>query len=200
MLIRFIGGSCLGVMGLFLSSPGLTQTSPPVKLSTLAQAAPASPGATSPGQANQWQQFSPKDGRFSVQMPGKPKEEIERSTGPNPIELRMYSVDLLLSAYIVAYYDLPKAIPPGQERAFFNQARDRAVGGTNRGQVREQEIRLGQYPGRQIQFVDKDNILMQTRLYLVNRRVYTVIAAIPQNQIGTLKPTADRFLNSFKLL
>jgi hypothetical protein len=55
-----------------------------------------------------WKTFTSTDGKFSVFLPGKPREqEFEMSSGAGPVVTTMYSVECSNGAYLVCFRDLP---------------------------------------------------------------------------------------------
>ena len=68
--------------------------------------------------ATKVQDFSPKGGRFTIQMPGKPQEEIKKldtAVGPIDLHLFVYSPDRD-TAYIASYCDYPEVKKSASEK------------------------------------------------------------------------------------
>lgn len=178
----------------------VSQSTPTTPATPAAPAAPATPTSPTSPTAN-WQPFSSKVGGFTVQMPGQPKEEVERGSKPNESDTYSYILDKGNSAYFISYYDLPNTIPAGKTREFFDSVRDGAVRGSKARVLNERDVRLdNQHSGRQVRYVDSEGVTYHMRLYLVNKRLYLTLVAIAQGENTKLTPDADRFLNSFKLL
>ncbi|MGF1495028.1 MAG: hypothetical protein ACFBSC_21800 [Microcoleaceae cyanobacterium] len=65
-------------------------------------------------------------------------------------------------------------------------------------QLNQRPIRLDANPGREISFA-RPNHLIRCRLYLINQRVYLLLAS-SERGIDQARQTADNFLNSFRVL
>jgi hypothetical protein len=64
--------------------------------------------------------------------------------------------------------------------------------------VARRAISLGVNPGREITVESSDGLICKDRFYVVNRRLYQVIAALPKEDRSSSQMT--RFLDSFRLL
>ena len=62
--------------------------------------------------------------------------------------------------------------------------------------VSEKPLPLGSHPGRELQ-VENAELAMRIRLYLVDRRLYKVVASWPKSRVFSVDD--ERFLNSFRL-
>lgn len=180
-----------------------------------------------PGQATQpfqlaqsiWKPFSSKEGRFSVLMPGTPRESQINWDWQTGDIVYLFTVTREEAEYMVWYVDFE---PPtrrvdddGQSSNFPDILPNTpekmtdvlANAGTgpdysyNLGYCRlisEQSIRLGSFPGREISCRLPGGVIFRRRLYLVNRRVY--ILSVRTTQERFLSKTIEGFMNSFKLL
>ncbi len=176
-----------------------------------------------PGQATQpfqlaqsiWKPFSSKEGRFSVLMPGTPRESQtiwNLETGDDIVYL--FTVTREEAEYMVWYVDFepptrrvdddgqssnfPDILPNTPEKmtdvlatACYSTPSDCRL-------ISEQSIRLGSFPGREISCRLPGGVIFRRRLYLVNRRVY--ILSVRTTQERFLSKTIEGFMNSFKLL
>lgn len=179
-----------------------------------------------PGQATQpfqlaqsiWKPFSSKEGRFSVLMPGTPRESQmiwNLETGDDIVYL--FTVTREEAEYMVGYVDFepptrrvdddgqssnfPDILPNTPEKmtdVLVNAGTDSYSTPSNRRLISEQSIRLGNYPGREISLRLGGGPLVRRRLYLVNRRAY--ILSVRTTQERFLSKTIEGFMNSFKLL
>jgi hypothetical protein len=179
-----------------------------------------------PGQATQpfqlaqsiWKPFSSKEGRFSVLMPGTPRESQmiwNLETGDDIVYL--FTVTREEAEYMVWYVDFepptrrldddgqssnfPDILPNTPEKmtdVLVNAGTDSYSTPSDRRLISEQSIRLGNYPGREISLRLGGGPLVRRRLYLVNRRVY--ILSVRTTQERFLSKTIEGFMNSFKLL
>ncbi|GAP99366.1 hypothetical protein [Leptolyngbya sp. NIES-2104] len=148
-------------------------------------------------QESLWRRFTSQRGGFSVVMPGTPKERKEGN-------LTLFEVirDDESVRYSVGYLDLPVA--PGNDRKLQNEVYE----GVRRGAEKDQAellsfrtIRLGNFPGREMNFKLPDEMGAKWRVYLVNRRAYFVsVTTTQENQERGLATSIDVFLNSFRLV
>jgi len=163
----------------------------------------AGPGNTSsPGPT--WSEFSHAAGRFKIDMPGKPKEEVYVSQ-TNQGEVRLVSNLLQLSnrkTFSVNFLDYPQD-PKFANAKGVQETLDEAVvniGKEMRGRVeKRQSIELGQHPGREftVVLVDSGEMLLG-RIYLVKNRLYQVFAGWSEAR-GDTAEDAERFVKSFRL-
>jgi hypothetical protein len=146
-----------------------------------------------------WKQFSSKEGRFSVQLPGDPKQgkqSIDTQAGKIDMHLFTYEVSKEV-AYIVIFNDYPAAIvEKANKNKMLDGARDGAVKkvkGTLRG---EKKLTMNGSPGREV-VVDTPQLSFRNKMFMVKNRLYQVMAVTPKGKDST----ADvmKFLNSFKL-
>jgi hypothetical protein len=179
-----------------------------------------------PGQATQpfqlaqsiWKPFSSKEGRFSVLMPGTPRESQmiwNLETGDDIVYL--FTVTREEAEYMVWYVDFepptrrldddgqssnfPDILPNTPEKmtdVLVNAGTDSYSTPSDCRLISEQSIRLGSYPGREISLRLPSGPLVRRRLYLVNRRAY--ILSVRTTQERFLSKTIEGFMNSFKLL
>ncbi|MGB6169838.1 MAG: hypothetical protein WBF52_19815, partial [Geitlerinemataceae cyanobacterium] len=63
----------------------------------------------------------------------------------------------------------------------------------------DRSISLGSYPGVDLYYQGFDGLSYKQRLYIVNRRMYMLVAATSEVVSSSFVEDADRFLNSFEL-
>jgi hypothetical protein len=131
-----------------------------------------------------WKEFASKEGRFKVLMPGTPKQdqaETESDFGKGVLHMNTAQAGKTL--YGANYCD---------------SSRDGAVANLEGELAGEKDIKLGEYPGREIQIdVAGGKRLFRVRVYLVDQRLYQVVV-FGTKEAATSKE-ADKFLDSFKL-
>lgn len=148
-------------------------------------------------QESLWRRFTSQRGGFSVVMPGTPKERKDGN-------LTLFEVirDDEQVRYAVGYLDLPVA--PGNDRRLQNEVYEGVRRGAEKDQARLtsfRTIRLGNFPGREMNFNLPDNMIARWRVYLVNRRAYFVnVTTTKENQERGLATSINVFLNSFRLV
>jgi hypothetical protein len=145
-----------------------------------------------------WQSYSSKDGKFKVALPGKPMEKKQTvKTAKDPIYVHMVLADGRNdSNFVVSYTDYPEA---DQKKSVIkkrlDQARDGAVSSSGGAVKEERGITLKTHPGRHIVIEKDGDIIARMRLFVVNRRLYQVMAlgAAPAKDV-------ELFLSSFELI
>jgi hypothetical protein len=155
-------------------------------------------GSPSVGQ-EQWQNFSPAGGRFSISVPAQPIQSKQVvNTAAGQLETQIYQVDRKIIAYTMMYVDYPASVVEQLEpQTMFNNARDYMLKSQNGQLLGERNVALGDYPGRELKVKFPNGILAIARMYLVKGRLYqTIVTAKPG-----LDTTANvnRFLDSMKL-
>jgi hypothetical protein len=163
----------------------------------------ADPGTTPPP-APTWSEFAHVAGRFKIDMPGKPKEEVYTSQ-TNQGEVKLVSNLLQLPdrrTFSVTFLDYPQD-PKFANQQGVQETLDEAVvnvGKEMRGRVeKRQTIELGQHPGREftVVLVDSGEMLLG-RIYLVKNRLYQVFSGWSEAR-GETAADAERFVKSFRL-
>lgn len=144
-------------------------------------------------------EFKPKDGRFEVHFPGKPKEATQ--TARTPIgDLKVYTATYATAGgnvYLVSYTDFPAAAVSAGPDKLVDGARVGHVGKDGK-LVAEKTIEVGKgsakAAGREL-VIDKGKTQTRVRLVLKDHRLYQVVV------VGTGKfvtgEDATEFLNSF---
>jgi len=143
--------------------------------------------------------FAPKGGRFTVQMPGQPKEQkstAKTAIGPIDIHMFVYEADPN-TAYMVGYNDYPEGMmKKADPEKVLDGARDGAVKNVNGKLDWEKKITIDGHPGRDFA-VTAEGLSVRDRIYLVNDRLYQVMLVGSKDFITG--KDGEKFLNSFKL-
>ena len=149
-----------------------------------------------------WKPFSSQDGGFRVLMPGTPTQE-KRTTKTNfgSLPVNVFSVIRENEAgYLVSYLDFPRDIALNSRE--LNQSLSAIATGFAQGSggklVSQRNIRLGNFPGREIRLQFEQGVIGRGRLYLINKRMYVVMAIT--NKERYLTKSIEGFLNSFQLV
>ena len=157
--------------------------------------------ATDQQVATDWKPFSPKDGTFTVLLPGKPtefKKSIKTKTGDAEGLLFELAVPPGDGTFVVGFSEFKEsAIKPGTEDKHLDNARDGAVASVNGKLKRERSLLLDTYPGRELYIEVEGKATVLIRMYAVKNRLYE-IAAAGGAAFVTSKDAAN-FLESFKL-
>jgi hypothetical protein len=145
-----------------------------------------------------FKEFSSKEGKFKVQMPGTPKETKQNAGG---MDMHMYTTEQRNGAFAVAYSDSPVPLgqSPAQAKLALDGARDGALKNINAKLTGEKDITLaGKHPGREITADLPDNKgQLKARFYIVDRRIYQQL--VMGNKSWVESPDAAKFLDSFAL-
>jgi hypothetical protein len=144
--------------------------------------------------------YAPKDGRYAVRFPGKPKELIQNTKSPIG-ELKIVTATYALadgSVYMVSYTDFPEgATKPDNRKMLFDGVRD-GLKGKDAKVLSEKDVEVGadKLPARDIE-IEKGKQRMKFRVILRDSRLYQV-AAIGAVAFVTGKDAAA-FFESFEL-
>lgn len=148
--------------------------------------------------ATKVQEFAPKGGRFTIQMPGNPEEQTNKvNTVAGPIEVHMFTVSPDRSTLYGVGYGDSAVMNTKPESDILDGARDGVVRNVKGKLDSEKKITIDKYPGRDFLVVIKGGVVRE-RAYLVKDRLYQVIFVSSSREFATGKD-ADKFLDSFKL-
>ena len=158
-------------------------------------------------------EFASAAGNFTVNLPNSPTPftQSDQLNG-QPIELYGFSAPNKNLACLIAYLDLPENTKSDQSESLFKTFRDILATQQGLKVLQESSFTFASYSGREIIF-EKENkknkeneknneenneskSLARTRFYLVNQRLYILLALADTAQIGN----ASDFFSSFKLL
>jgi hypothetical protein len=156
--------------------------------------------ASSLSMQTEWKEFTPKDGSFSVLLPGTPTEHKKTVMSPNGmVEVLLFEVsgpgD---SKFVIGYSEFPEgSIKPGTEDKRLDNARDGAITNAKGTLVRQKNLLLDKYPGREAVFKVEGKGLVLLRLYAVKNRLFQLV--VMGNEELLASQDAEKFLKSFKL-
>jgi len=168
----------------------------------VSEAASAGREISSVAQA-EWKEFSSKQGKFSVLMPGEPQEQIDDKefpgVGKGQVHLFSFSNDS--GFYLVGYLDIPglagqtQAFCDGFGKGFLDSIGEGTAKGARGSVVKDTDITIGNSPGKEI-LIQVPTGLATARAYFIKRRGYQLIA-VPSGTDGA--SNVKKFLDSFKL-
>lgn len=155
-----------------------------------------------------WKTYSDAAGGFSISMPGQPNSMPEFSTKlPSGDVLNYYGMGVvqenaqgIKTAYIVTYTDLPIAYGKNTKAASnaLTSIDCRQFGFMDaRRTVSQQSFRLSGYPGKEIKCKGDSGTTAKVRTFLVNNRVYVLLAAT--NHEPSAVKSMEGFMKSFSL-
>jgi len=178
-----------------------------------AQEAPPPPVKEYNAQA--WKDFTSKEGRFSVLLPGTPRLEERSLEGGIAITAHAFVLETDLALYYISYADLP--LPPGvtmtaedRKEALAN-TREKIISGGGRI-ITESEISIAGNAGTEI-LAEKDGIILRARFAPIEGRLYQLIIGARRNTVFSngkisakaadrtdlYEQTTAKFFESFKL-
>lgn len=154
-------------------------------------------------QKYEWQDYSPEDGKYSIQMPGKPVNKSssqQTPAGKVTTHIAIYSDQN--SAFAVSYTEYPAVLMiqmPNEK--VLDGARDGRLAMGGHKLLKETHIQLmDTYPGRELQIAvaeDGGKNAIRTRIFMVNNRLYQIVAIQPKDKL--FSPDAVRFMDSFTI-
>ncbi len=156
----------------------------------LAEPAPA-PAAAGPA----WETATSKEGKFTVELPGKPNEQKQGAMTILGAEFGTTATDDRTAMCGAVFVELP-AVPPDVKQTFDGATLRHKDGATV---VEEKDVKLGDVPGRHL-VVENASHRKYMRLYIKGSTMYLVNCGGPFDRAATDGPIATRVLESFKLL
>jgi len=160
-------------------------------------------GQTADRPLQDWPDFSPRGGRFTVKMPGVPKAKTQTVETPSgTVKITSYGMERDGMAFMIMISELPPDTLKRNAKEVLDEARDKGVQ-NSRGTLREEkEIELGGFPGREMILDLPDSRvrgggIYRTRLYLVGRTHYQVITL--SSKAKAKSNVMSAFLDSFRL-
>lgn len=154
-----------------------------------------------------WQEFVSQNGRFAILMPGKPTETIKTfNTEVGTIKKSTYALQTGVAIYIVAYGDSVQALTdPKINKESFDSGRDEVLKLFNGRLLREKDIALSKYTGREYE-IETPEVVCRIRAYAVGNRMYQLLIATqryehaPKEISDFHESVITKFLDSFKVL
>lgn len=146
----------------------------------------------------QWREFESKDGRFSVQFPGRPQrtEQKTRTDIGHVISVRYTVNHSGRVTYDLMFNDFPKAqIASVKAERLWDAARDSLIYQTGGRITSEVHTMHNGARARQFEIADKDGTRFIVRLLFADNRLYQLLVASPYGAAAE----AQRFFNSFSL-
>ena len=150
-----------------------------------------------------WQDFSSAEGRFSVLMPGTPKDKSQTENtplGPITTHISIYSDND--SAFAVSYTEYPPSLMENfNVEKGLDGARNAQLGKFGSALISETPLSYQDtYPGRELQMTltkGDGKHAIRNRMYLIKNRLYQVMIILPKDEL--FSKDAVKFMDSFKL-
>lgn len=152
------------------------------------------------GTAAEWKPFTSAKGKFTVSMPAKPTEKRRvLAVSGKTVDLVAMSARKGLATYIIAYAELGGA----DSAAAIKMAQADLIA-QSKGELKdEKEISLGDSSGKELTIdipkkVVAGGAVQTARVYVVDGRLYEVVALIPSAKVESLAAEVDAYFDSFK--
>lgn len=188
-LVLFTVSACTGTVSENVKSalPLANSSEKPKNADTKLDAKPTS------GNAVGWQDYSSLTGKYSVQMPNKPKEKSDSKTS-------MVIAESNTSAYLVSYTVLPNKIPDVAVPEMLNGAVKVLVSSIQGELKSTKPVKLGEFSC--LDFDAKGKIqttdaIAKGRICVADEYYYQVFTLGPTTKFSD--PDYDRFVKSFKI-
>lgn len=152
-------------------------------------------------EARAWETYTSKAGRFSVQMPGKPKESAQQVPTPaGAVNQSMATAESGGLGYLASWTDFPvdeKLLTPELQEKLLDGGVQGAVSQTGGKLLEQSKIKLGGYPGRECRLQAPDGTEARNRIYLVGKRLIMLVVTGKKGTVTS--KDADKFLGSLQL-
>jgi LSD1 subclass zinc finger protein len=194
------GGLTFGIYKLVSGAKKLDQqlTEELKKQTTAPNTKPAEqgPGIPPNQQPPDWKPFASQEGKFSALFPGTPTQTSSNDRQGTTTYTIMVELNAQKTAYMVMYNDMPAGVTEATSKFLF----DTVAKNFGPAVKKKKDIKLDGHPGIELeleQLQDRDIIAITDRIYLVDRRMYQVMASAAKDK----KDPAQfaEFLDSFKL-
>ncbi|MGC9503949.1 hypothetical protein [Baaleninema sp.] len=149
-----------------------------------------------------WRVFASQEGRFQVMMPEPPQTSTESIDFPGePIALYAFAAKDSQSEYLVTYSDYPNEFIDrmGEPTQFLQAVKQGFLAGIEANEEFSTVLQLEGYPALEVEYTTPEGAAGLARFYLVNSRLYQVIATSNETASGNFSENADRFFTSFDL-
>jgi hypothetical protein len=150
---------------------------------------------------HRWQTYTAPDGAFLVDLPGKFAVETLNTPveGSAPVAIQFISAQPTKSTdYTCSYVD-NQSDPQRSPQQILESARDGSLKKTQGVLISQKELMIQGYPALDMQAHARGNSLVDTRLILVNGRLYMLMAVATVE--GDREPkTIRRLFDSFRIL
>jgi TonB family protein len=140
-----------------------------------------------------------------VIMPGEPMEMSQSVDTPvGKVPMKSFVAQKGRVIYLAVYAEYPIVFDsPGAIKSSLDSGRDLMISSSNAKLISEKEVAYGKYAGREWKAAGLKFVLY-SRAYLVNQRLYTLMAWMPEDEDKRLLETQSndvvKFLDSFKLI
>ncbi len=153
-----------------------------------------------------WKEFISEEGRFSVLLPGTPKEVVHEIDSPFGKSRGHYFNLTTFADFGFSYTQFPLAVEnPELAKRLLDRARDGLLATLEGKLSEEKEISLDGHPGRFIKAELASGDTYRHKVFIVGSRSYQIVfisrdKGAPPAVLSYHDSAAKKFLDSFKLL
>ena len=154
---------------------------------------------------NGWKEFTSEEGRFSVSLPGVPKEIVREIESPFGKAQGHYFNLSTFADFGFSYTNLPVDIEnPETAKKLLDHTRDSMLVRFKGKLLEEKDIILDGHPGRFFKIELASGDIARHKVFIVGSRTYQVVfiskgRGVPSTILGFHESAATKFLNSCKL-
>ena len=141
-----------------------------------------------------WKPITSSTGKFTVNMPGKPTEDVGKDE--NGLTSKSFTLNSDSGLYSVSYLDFSAMgeVNSVQAQQLLDGMASKFVEKSGAKLLSNRRITLAGYPGKEFTFAINPKITGKGRIYLTNNKLYILMAVAPESA------SFNTFLNSFRLL
>lgn len=151
-------------------------------------------------QTENWTELRSQAGHFHILMPGRPRmEHSSLNTEIGVVDMYYWGSDQAPYSFAVVYADYPpSAVKDRDPQQLLANARDGAIANVGGKLTSDENIYLGDYPGREVRVsIQNGEKISIARFYMVRNRMFSLVCITDRQH--DFSPTIDKFLNSFTL-
>ena len=165
-------------LGLNSSISAQEHTNRPPKLPPSTSTPPANIPDANP---NAWAKFTSAEGRFSVFMPGTPKDEVKTTPSPDigPYTTRFFTLRNPRHVFLIGYVDYDPSFNFNRQ-AELEANRDQFIKQLSATLVSSRNVRIDGYSALEFTAETEERIF-KARVYIVGRRPYLIVLISPKN-------------------
>jgi hypothetical protein len=157
----------------------------------------STPTANTPNpNPNPWAKFTSEEGRFSVFIPGTPKDQVQTTPSEfGPYTTRLYTLRHPRHVFLIGYVDYDPSFKFDRQ-AELAANRDQFVKNLRATLVNSRNVTIDGYSALEFTAETPERIF-KSRVYIVGRRPYLIVIGSPKGVDDS--PALNRFFNSFKI-
>ena len=148
------------------------------------------------GQDKPSEKYESKEGKYSVQFPGKPNKTTNKAGG---IDLHIAIVEMGMGGFAVIHSDFPpEAIKAAKPKALLDGGQKGLIENFKAKVTSSRDFEFGmeKYPAREL-IGEKDKLNLRIQIILAGNRLYQVFVVGSKEQVTSKE--ADAFFKSFEI-